>query len=987
MVYFVQNNTLETYICCIGQTVHALFYNRDKCISNPVVPLHGKPKTDMKRVSLSMLLLVAPFVMDISAAKRVFTHPGSILTKADLNRIKLHVEQKDEPWFTGWKELQSSTYGNLSRTAIPSTEIGGSNGNRQRASGDATAALIDAIEWHVTGQRCYADHAVKLLSAWGNKVETANAELFQFPSVTMSMAAEMLRNEDGTFYEGWAEDDLERFLAMVRNVLYPACKSQAENNPMTSWSSPAMMAVLAAGLLLDDETIYEEGLAYFRTLSIPGSVYNSIAANGQLKEMGRDNVHAMLTLNAQAQMAQLAWCQGDDLWGEDGNRLLRGFEYWCTYNLGHENLHYEPVVASDGSSSWYYISTHNNGFRLKPDGRCYECVYHHYRDVKGLDMATHYPSLTAFAYLTRPESGPDFGTLFYTIDATNAPVVKEVPYVAEEVTAEGGVGCVWLAWKDTRRDDASGFRILRSDDGLQFRTVADCNDYTRKSYRDETVVPGHTYYYKVVLYNKAGDAPSSDVVSVYVPETGAPAAGWETATVGNGWATGYFTNSLEQSFIVEGGGNGFRRNDEGHGFVYHRMKGNGSLTVRLTSTDQSFNAVGIMLRGSLGSGSAQAGIALGGTGQRYCQTISRTAPGSQTNWKTGCDFTYAPVWMRIEREGHVVRTYQSRNGKDWFLVQQLNMALPTTAYIGMFVCAGETYRASFDHVLLESDTKQVVEEAKPSGLVATCMSGGTAHLVWTGVYGAERYIIYRNGARIGESTTNSYNDINLAESTYSYTVSTVCGGEESECSEAATIEIIRLGELSGRIIGTSGSWNNDATTTRTAVFDGNLSTYFDALQGNGAWAGLDLGSENEAVVAEIRYCPRRGYASRMNGGCFQGANTRTFADAVTLYSITEDPVEMMLTRVFINEPATFRYLRYIGPNGGYCNVAEVQFIGHKAGSATGIRDMGQSFFGHPDIPDNEIYDLNGQRVQVGKYANCNLPKGIYIQHGHKFLVK
>lgn len=143
----------------------------------------------MKRTLFIMLLLVAPFVVNIGATKRVFIHPGSVLTKADLNRIKMHVNQKDEPWATCWKELQSSTYGNLSRVASPSTEIGGSNGNRQRASGDATAALIDAIEWHVTGQRRYADHAVKLLSAWGNKVETANAELFQFPSVTMSVAA------------------------------------------------------------------------------------------------------------------------------------------------------------------------------------------------------------------------------------------------------------------------------------------------------------------------------------------------------------------------------------------------------------------------------------------------------------------------------------------------------------------------------------------------------------------------------------------------------------------------------------------------------------------------------------------------------------------------------------------------------------------------------------------------------------------------------
>lgn len=927
-----------------------------------------------KRFSLFILLLTV-FTLSIGA-QRTFNHPGSILTKVDLERIKQHVNQKDDPWITSWRKLQTSSYGNCTRTANPSTEIGGSDGNRQRADADATTALIEAIEWHVTGQKKFADHAVKLLSAWGNKVETAKAELFQFPSVTMSMAAEMLRSEDGTFYEGWAEADRDNFLAMVRNILYPACKSQAETNPMTSWSAPAMAAVLSAGILLDDEAIYEEGLSYFRTPSIPGSVYNSIAAGGQLKEMGRDNVHAMLTLGAQAQMAQMAWCQGDDLFDEGDNRLLCGFEYWCTYNLGHEDLYYEPVTASDGSSSWYYISTHNNGFRLRPDARCYEKVYHHYKEVKGLDMETLYPSVTAYARLSRPEDGPEFGTLFYTIDAANSPLVSEVPAAAEELTAEGGVGSVWLAWKDTRRDDASGFRVLRSDDGVQFSTIADKSDYLRKSYRDETVEAGHTYYYKVVLYNRAGDAAASDVVGVYVPNTGGLPDGWKTAKIGNGWTIGYYTNSLQNSFVVEGGGNGFRRSDEGHGFVYRTLKGNGSLTVRLVSTEQTYNALGIMLRGSLSSGSPQVGITLGGTGLRYCHAVTRTASGNQTNWKTGCDFTYAPVWMRIEREGRTVRTYQSRDGQTWHLIQEIGVTLPTTAYIGMIVCASETYRATYDHVTFEPATEQAATSTTPIGLTATCVLGATAHLVWTGIYGAEKYLIYRDGQLVGETTTNSYDDSGLSEATYSYTVSAVVASEEGEQSETATVEIVNIEKLTGTVIGTTGSWNNNSATTRTAVFDGNLTTYFDASQSNGAWVGLDLGASNEAMVTEIRFCPRKGYASRMNGGRFQGAATRAFTNAVTLYTITEDPTDATLSSVAIDNPTAFRYLRYIGPDGGNCNVAEVQFFGRKA-SAMGIHTIETSNL-KPET--SAVYDLGGRKV--------NKPtKGLYIKNGKKIVIR
>lgn len=929
----------------------------------------------MKR-KITILALMLFCLVGTSIAQRTFKHPGSILTASDLKRIKQHIDARDAPWYSSWLELKSSSYGNCTRTANPATDMGGTDGTRQRASADATAAMIEAIEWHITGQKRYADHAVKLLSAWGNKVQTANNQLFQFPSVSMSMAAEMLRYEDGSFYEGWAESDRTNFLNMVRNILYPACKSQAENNPMTSWSAPAMMAVLAAGLLLDDVEIYEEGLSYFRSKTVPGSVYCSLLDNGQLKEMGRDNVHAMLTLNALAQMAQLAWCQGDDLYGEDNNRLLRGFEYWCTYNLGHEDLYYEPEIASDGSSAWYYISTHNNGFRLTPDGRCYESVYHHYKEIKGIDMASLYPSLTAFAYLTRPDGEPDFGTLLYTIDAANSPLVNEVPVSAEEVKAKGGLGCVWLEWKDTRRDDASGFRILRSNDGETFSTVADMNNYTRKSYRDETVEAGHTYYYKVVLYNKAGSAAPSDIVKVYVPEAGGLPNGWKTSSIGNGWAEGYYTNSLDNSFVVEGGGNGFRRGDEGHGFVYRKLTGNGSLTVRLASTDASFDAVGIMLRGSLASGSQQVGVILGGTGSRYCTTVSRTSVGSDTNWKTGCDFTYAPVWMRITREGRNVSTYQSRDGISWHLIQQLTLSLPTNVYIGMAVSAGETFKAYFDNVSFNAEKTQTAVSSVPVNLTASCMPHSTAHLVWNGIYGAQRYHVYRDGQHIGDTETNNYDDCNLAEGTYNYTVSAVVDGKESEQSEPAVVDIINIVKLTGTIIGTTGSWNNNASTTRSAVFDGRLDTYFDATQSYGAWAGIDLGEDYAASVTEIRYCPRESHPQRMSGGRFQVANKSTFSDAVTIYTVNGTPSTNILTSVAVDCPDYYRYLRYISPGDGYCNVAEVEFYGRLVKVSAGVDNISLT------TNDDKVFDLQGRCLPVSQ-----IKKGVYIRNGRKFIVR
>jgi hypothetical protein len=138
-------------------------------------------------------------------------------------------------------------------------------------------------------------------------------------------------------------------------------------------------------------------------------------------------------------------------------------------------------------------------------------------------------------------------------------------------------------------------------------------------------------------------------------------------------------------------------------------------------------------------------------------------------------------------------------------------------------------------------------------------------------------------------------------------------------------------KLTGTIIGTTGSWNNDPNSTRAAVFDGNLNTFFDALEANGAWAGLDLGAGASKLIGAIRYAPRAAWASgRMTGGKFQGANNADFSDAVTLHTVVGAPPANVLTTQLVSHPNGFRYVRYLSPDNGFCNVAEVEFYGSDA---------------------------------------------------------
>lgn len=64
----------------------------------------------------------------------------------------------------------------------------------------------------------------------------------------------------------------------------------------------------------------------------------------------------------------------------------------------------------------------------------------------------------------------------------------------------------------------------------------------------------------------------------------------------------------------------------------------------------------------------------------------------------------------------------------------------------------------------------------------------------------------------------------------------------------------QLKKLSGKVIGTNGSFCNDPYTKKESVFDADILTFFDAPQNQDCWVGLDLGKETK--IDEIHYFPR-----------------------------------------------------------------------------------------------------------------------------------
>lgn len=139
--------------------------------------------------------------------------------------------------------------------------------------------------------------------------------------------------------------------------------------------------------------------------------------------------------------------------------------------------------------------------------------------------------------------------------------------------------------------------------------------------------------------------------------------------------------------------------------------------------------------------------------------------------------------------------------------------------------------------------------------------------------------------------------------------------------------------LPGTVIGTTGSYNN-LGNTREKAFDSDLSTYFDAPTADGSWVGLDLGSAR--WVRTIQFAPRAGQAARMVGGVFQGSNDASFSSGVVnLATIASAPPAGVFTTLSVNPTGqSFRYVRYLGPTGGFGNVAEIRFYAGDGLAAT-----------------------------------------------------
>lgn len=275
-------------------------------------------------------------------------------------------------------------------------------------------------------------------------------------------------------------------------------------------------------------------------------------------------------------------------------------------------------------------------------------------------------------------------------------------------------------------------------------------------------------------------------------------------------------------------------------------------------------------------------------------------------------------------------------------------------------------------------------------LSAPCGAGGTVDagsdplLYWQTVPGAAHYVVRRAASQagpfsvIGTPTNNVFTDAQpLVGLPGYYTVAASRSGTESPACgafRAYTNGLTR--KLTGPVIGTLGSYGNNAARTRDKVFDGDIATFYDAAT-DGGWPGMDLGLERLWRLAELQYVPRESLPARMVKGRFQTASASdgvdTFEVLQTLHQVAVLPPTGVYTRVSLQLDTRFRYLRYLPPAGGWGNIAELDLYGCEAQPAApaglaATSGVGTAALRWDAVPESVGYLVRRAEAADGVYA-------------------
>ena len=289
----------------------------------------------------------------------------------------------------------------------------------------------------------------------------------------------------------------------------------------------------------------------------------------------------------------------------------------------------------------------------------------------GLALTSHLDGTIATAVFNNPVIVTSGGG---TTDTTAPSVPQNVRATASSPTS---VALTWNASTDTGGSGMSGYRIFRNGSTTALATVS------ATSYSDTTVAANTSYTYTVAARDNAGNQSlPSTAASVTTPAS----VTWTGANIGAVAAQGsHAINGT--SFTVRGSGVDIWSTADEFYYAYRTLAGDGEITAQVSSITNTneWTKAGVMLRESLAANSRFALMCVT-PGKGAAFQYRTAAGGSAAPSNSGDLTTKAPYWVRVKREGVIVRGYLSPDGTNWTLRNSVTLTnLASTVYVGLAV--------------------------------------------------------------------------------------------------------------------------------------------------------------------------------------------------------------------------------------------------------------------------------------------------------------
>lgn len=353
----------------------------------------------------------------VTAHAQAMRHPGAFDSASQFAGIAQAVRQNRQPWAASFARLRTNSHDSPGYQPRPvEVLVRGTAPNHPAENyatlfNDAAAAYALALDWRITGDTQRAARAAAILNAWAGtlKVVTGTSDKYLASGIygyQLAVAAETLRD-----FPGWQPRDREEFARMLLTVFAPMNddflahhNGAAIDHYWANWDLANVASLMAIGVFTNRRDLYEHGRDYY--LHGPGNGAIQHAAwktypggLAQWQESGRDQGHSLLGIGLAGTICEIAWQQGDDLFGAYDNRLLAAARYVARYNLGGD-VPYTPYTNSDVAQP---VISNNGRGEVRP---IWSLLVAHYVQLKHLAA----PELVQAAAQAGPDGGGgDYG--------------------------------------------------------------------------------------------------------------------------------------------------------------------------------------------------------------------------------------------------------------------------------------------------------------------------------------------------------------------------------------------------------------------------------------------------------------------------------------------------------------------------------------------------------------------------------------------------